>query len=395
MKHHALVAVTWCGLVVTNHTAFAQSWTQTMAPSNYWTSITLPADGTKLTALGGNACYTSTNGGATWLTNSFPTSINGTIAAASADGNHVVAATDNSGEIDVSTNGGLTWNKSTNYVEAAWQSLVSSANGKILVLTESIATVHASTNGGTTWYPLVELPNSGSAIQRAVMSASGNFLGVAVQGYLYTTTNFGKSWVTNPVTTPIGPMASSGDGRKLVTAPYGGNLYTSTNFGATWIQQTNSPDLLWWSCASSADGTRLAAVSGTAGGAGVIYTSSDAGTTWNSNHVPNLQWNEIISSADGNKLFASINGNDPVASGGIWTLQSISAPVVNLSQSNGNLNFSWLMPSTNFVLQQSADLGAGNWTTLTNMPSLNLTNLQEQLALPATYGSGFFRLSAQ
>lgn len=310
---------------------------------------------------------------------------------------HLVAATDNSGEIDVSTNGGQAWSKSTNYAEAAWVSLVSSADGKKLVLTQAGTPGYVSTNSGATWLSLIHLPNGGSDPEYATMPADGNSLTIATGGYIYTTTNFAKSWTTNSVSTPYKQMAASVDGMKLVTAPYGGNIYTSTNSGATWIQQTNSPPLLWWSCASSADGTRLAAVSGISGGSGVIYTSSDSGSTWVSNNVPVQQWAQIVSSADGNLLAAIVNGNDPGTPGGIWISQTTPSPQLNLLSSNGNLNFSWLVPSTNFVLQQCVNLDAGDWATLTNLPALNLTNLQEQATVTPGNGngSGFYRLIAQ
>lgn len=225
------------------------------------------------------------------------------------------------------------------------------------------------------------------------MSADGNSLTLWSIGYIYTTTNFGQTWATNSISTRCQEMAASANGKKLVTAPYGANIYTSTNSGTAWIEQTNSPNLLWWSCASSADGKKLAAVSGTAGGSGVIYTSDDSGVTWLSNNVPSQQWYHIISSADGNKLFAIVNGNDPLAPGGIWTLQTPPAPQLNVSSLSNNLNFSWIVPSTNMVMQESPDLN--NWTTLTNQPVLDYTNLQEQLTLSPTNSTGFFRLVSQ
>lgn len=387
-----------CALLLAAHSAFAQAWTQTSAPSNYWTSIALSADGSRLAAVADDVqgIYTSTNSGATWTSNSFPADVNGTLLAASADGLHLVAATDNSGEIDVSTNGGMNWKKSTNYIEAAWQSLVSSSDGTVLVLTEDGATVHASTNSGATWFPLAELPNSGSGAQYAVMSANASFLGVIAQGGFYTTTNFGMNWTTNSLSLNAiaRTIVGSADGSKLVTAPYGNNIFTSTNFGASWTQETNSPNLLWWSCASSADGTKLAAVCGAAGGADVIYTSTDSGTTWASNSVPADQWSDIVSSADGNELFAIVTGSGAAPRAGVWTLQTTPSPQLNLSTSNGALTFSWLVPSTNFVLQESPDLD--NWIALTNLPALNLTNLQDQLTLaPGANNQDFFRLISQ
>jgi photosystem II stability/assembly factor-like uncharacterized protein len=381
----------FCVLFAVAIPGFSQTWMPTMAPTNYWSSIVSSADGNELAASVNKACYTSTNGGTTWISNNFPAAANGSLLAASADGIHLVSATSNSGEIDVSTNGGLNWTKSTNYLEAAWFSIVSSGDGKTLVLTEGGPTVRASTNSGATWFTLAQLPNNGSAGQFAAMSADGSWLGIAVGGYFFTTTNFGKNWVTNNLSTPYRQIAASADGRELVTAPYGGNIYTSTNFGTTWIQRTNSPDLLWWSCASSADGTKLAAVSGTAGGVGVIYTSTDSGMTWASNSVPNQQWIQIASSADGNKLVAIVNGNDPVAAGGIWTLQTTPTPQINLTSSGANLSLSWIIPSSNFVLEESSNLIS--WEDVTNAPTLNLINLQNQINLSPSNSLGFYRLA--
>jgi hypothetical protein len=398
MKTNAVSMISFSCLLFSGNFGAAQTWMQTGAPSNYWTSIAASADGSKLTGVGNNVCYSSTNSGTTWTSNNVPAFGNGTLLTASADGMHLVAATDNTGEIDVSTNGGLNWKKSTNYFEAAWTSLTSSGDGKNVVLTEAAPLVRASTNWGATWYPLVALPLCNicsESPQYATISADGHCLTIAGPGNIFTTTNFGNTWTTNNLSTPWREMAASADGKKLITAPYGANIYTSTNSGSTWIEQTNSPDLLWWSCASSADGTKLAAISGTAGGTGVIYTSADSGVTWVSNSVPSQQWHQIVSSADGNKLFAIVNGNDPVAAGGIWTLQTTPSPQLNLSPSNGDLNFSWTVPSTNFILQQSPGLGPNNWTSPTNLPALNLSNLQEQLTLTPTNASGFFRLVSQ
>jgi hypothetical protein len=76
--------------------------------------------------------------------------------------------------------------------------------------------------------------------------------------------------------------------------------------------------------------------------------------------------------------------------GGIYTLQTTPAPQLNLAPSGSNLNVSWIIPSTNFVLQQTADLVS--WADLTNAPTLNFTNLQNEIILSPTGSSGFYRL---
>ena len=63
---------------------------------------------------------------------------------------------------------------------------------------------------------------------------------------------------------------------------------------------------------------------------------------------------------------------------------------MQITPTNGNLALSWFVPTTNFVLQQSADLSS--WTDLTNQPVLNLTNLQNEVSLPFSGSGGFYRL---
>jgi hypothetical protein len=77
-------------------------------------------------------------------------------------------------------------------------------------------------------------------------------------------------------------------------------------------------------------------------------------------------------------------------SGLSYTAQSVSAPELNLAPSFTNVALSWIIPSTNFVLQQSSDLIS--WADVTNAPVLNLTNLQNEVTLSPSNSSGFYRL---
>jgi hypothetical protein len=57
---------------------------------------------------------------------------------------------------------------------------------------------------------------------------------------------------------------------------------------------------------------------------------------------------------------------------------------------------SWIVPSTNFVLQQSFDLTTANWVTLTNAPVFDPASLQNQVTLLSSNApQSFFRLSTQ
>ncbi len=198
---------------------------------------------------------------------------------------------------------------------------------------------------------------------------------------------FAQAWTQ--ATTPSGAggwwsVASSADGTKLVSVVYNGSIYVSTNSGAAWTN-TTAPNLSWTGVASSADGTKLVAVVANFPG---IYTSTNSGMTWISNNAPNLDWFSVASSADGGNLVAE-------SGGGIYFSQSVFTPQLNIASANTNLMLSWIIPSTNFVVQQSSDLTSANWTDLTNMPTLNLTNLQNEVMLCPSNSSAFFRLMAQ
>jgi hypothetical protein len=63
--------------------------------------------------------------------------------------------------------------------------------------------------------------------------------------------------------------------------------------------------------------------------------------------------------------------------------------------SGAALGFSWLVPSTRFVLQQNSDLSSTNWMEVPTPPTLDLTNLHQRLTLTPSLGSSYFRLKQQ
>src|ERR1035437_10720298 len=129
-----LAAIPFCGAFTT----IAQTWTQTSAPTNVWSSIACSADGTKLFACGGGGIflgragpvYISSDGGATWTPTGAPSNYWASIAS-SADGTKLVAVagfSNMSGGLYTSTDGGSNWT-SNNIALQIWRSVASSANG--------------------------------------------------------------------------------------------------------------------------------------------------------------------------------------------------------------------------------------------------------------------------
>jgi hypothetical protein len=194
-------------------------------------------------------------------------------------------------------------------------------------------------------------------------------------------------------------IACSADGHKIIVGGYdvtgaGGMamIFSSTNSGNTWVSNNVITDAEYlYSVASSADGTTLIACSE---GYPYVFTSTNSGSTWATNNLPNNMWDGVGTSADGTKLAVTYVGTlaGGLNDGGIYFLQTAPSPQLNSSLTNGTIAISWLIPSTDFILQQSSDLTT--WSDVTNTPVLNLTNLQNQVTLPMSAGDAFYRLAA-
>jgi hypothetical protein len=396
----AIVAV-WSNF----NTAFGQTWTQTTAPTNNlnWASVASSADGSHIVAVASTPTYPyngpiyiSADSGGTWISNTISPK-DWVDVASSADATKLVAV-DFNGQVYTSTNAGT-----FSFISLAPQNLycvASSADSTKLVMAglSVSGSIYISTNSGVTLSPA---SGTSGMIWRSVASSADGTKMVAVNqrsgtpgGSIYTSTDLGNSWVSNNAPNLYWvSVASSADGHILAAAPGGFNLgygpiCVSTNSGVTWMSN-NSPILAWKAVALSADGGKMIAaaikVNGNSTFSNSIFTSTDFGVTWTTNNVPAENWTSIATSADGNMSVAV------TANGGIWISQTTPSPQLNLTPTNTNLGLSWLIPSTNVILQQSSDLIS--WVNLTNQPTLNLTNLNNELVLSPTNSSGFFRLS--
>ena len=409
-------------ILIVTQTTLARQWTQTSAPTNYWQCIAISADGSKLVAgqyPGG--IYVSTNSGGTWTpttaTNEYWTSV-----ASSADGRKLLAAAadisgSNPGGVFTSTNSGSTWS-SNNVPQMYWGSAASSGDGNTLVAVAPIngsqvppGVIVTSTNGGMNWTTnvLTNVFSSHISFQPVgvAVSADGRKMFVAAPFGNFRSTNSGTTWAqqTNGPET-VGPMvysyaspsqyiASSADGTKVVLcelkdlfdnpAP----IFVSTNSGNTWNATSVSNE--WGFVTMSANGNTIIAMTSPIQPVGPMYISTDCGNTWTTNG-PIATWSAAASSADGGKLSAAAQGdaNNDMASGPIYVSQSVVAPQMAIGSAKGNASLSWLVPSTNFVLQQSANLAG--WADVTNSPVLNQSDLQNEVMLPSTNSAGFYRL---
>ncbi len=373
--------------------AFGQTWIPTGAPSNSWSAVACSADGSKVVAATtGNSptgqIFISNDGGTNWTPTGAP--LEGwTLVTSSADGTRLaaLAAVAKFGAYTSTDSGAAwVWHKGPPY---AYGTLDCSADGSTLLGVEVDYNVYLSPDFGDTWVkrrtPIFDINTAAFSTDGTTIVAMSN------GGEIASSTNAGATW-----SQPVGPgssgtwVAGSADLRRLIcltsTLPYpavGQSILTSTDMGQTWV--TNPvPAVDWLAAAASADGTKFVVGSG----CGLIYSSSDSGTTWTSNSAPALHWyrNCLASSADGNTVFAA------ASAGGVWVRRTTPAPVLRAGAVRSGLKLSWLVPSATFQLQQTPSLGAPVWSDVTNLPALNLTNLNHEVFLPQPPANVFFRL---
>jgi hypothetical protein len=397
------------------HAAISQTWQLTGLGTNDWLCIASSANGKTLIAgqwvglLG-----VSTDGGVTWTTNVMTNGYWNSVAS-SADGTKLLAASANVDSTHVcgvflSTNSGASW-VSNDLPAYYWGCVAMSADGTTMAAIapmisgsdlSSVCAVFCSTNSGLNWVSndidFVSAPYSPPSAFNLAMSADGRKIFVVTALDVCYSTNAGTSWMVMSnapsmygATYPNQVIASSADGNKLILcdATYPGNgVYISTNSGNTWNLTSVQTNLFF--AASSADGKTLMA-SPVVLDAGLLplYISTNSGASWTAD--TNENWTGAACSADGGTLFAIAESDANLRSGAIYKYKSMQSPLLSVAPSAGNLQLSWLVPSTDFVLELSADLE--NWSAMTNAPALDPANLEDQILISPTNGAGFYRLA--
>ena len=187
--------------------------------------------------------------------------------------------------------------------------------------------------------------------QNAGQSILGNFSSFANSPW--TLTQAANTWYG---------IASSADGSRLAAVANGVGIFTSINSGISWNNSTPFA-AQWRSIASSADGNRLvAAIYG-----GGVYTNS--GTSWAVTGSGSANWISVASSADGTKLFAAIYGGGVYSSinaGASWTITGAgSANWVSVTCSADGSKFAAAASGGGIFASGGSGAPGANWASVT------------------------------
>jgi hypothetical protein len=183
-----------------------------------------------------------------------------------------------------------------------------------------------------------------------------------------------KNWriPTVPKTRKVFVMASD-DNRFIVMAVEdAGLIYSSDNSGISWTI-IRKPGKYWFQMSYSPQNNTSFYVLAT------IFASTNLEENQT---VKDDNWYSVSSESGGNKLALTGGGSKP-------------APVLSIAYLSNQVMLSWPGSFTNFVPQENFDLNTTNWVTLTNTPTLNSDNQQNEVIFSTTNTSGFFRLVGQ
>ena len=241
----------------------------------------------------------------------------------------VIAAGEAGGPIHVSRDGGATWTTGDS-ANAVWISSAMTASGDRIYAVQYGGDLVMSTNGGASWQAVTSSPlvhaAGGLGFEAVTVSQDGQRIAVAVQdGPIVLSADSGATW--HAATLPDGQpnhwwrwIDGSADGRVLVAVSHNAEVYRSTDAGATWSRLTiavggAAANESWYRVKTSADGSAIALVANTFGGApGTgIYVSRDGGATWTKPFALVTDYTFLAMSADGQRIAASMSNTGSAA----------------------------------------------------------------------------------
>ena len=324
--------------------------------------IAVSSDGSKLVLLSGsvnrnpnaNGIYISSDSGANWAEKSSSLSQTSastpTMAMTSDDGQLIVVTTYTSSILSISRDQGVTWtskdltslrsqcNNQINFLNqpTAPEStgVAMSADGSVIALNVfNSSCMLVSTDSGLNFTKRT-LPSSMFAQGAVHVSKSGNAIWFAKSdtGGLWKLDTTNWSWSSNYSTTVGSPRGLTGsqDGTIIYTAggsgssPFTGLVFKSTNSGTSFTS-LDGTSKNWMGIRSSSDGTNLIGWDYSKN----VWISQDSGANWTNVLNPGVAITSVKFSPDGSKAY--VTTGDYNATGPVTKVYRLSFPVASLT----------------------------------------------------------------
>lgn len=253
----------------------------------------------------------------------------------SSDGLFIVVI-NNPGTIDISTDGGQTWNYKgfiNNWTCCACSRSRHSSGNYYIAVADEKGMLYTSFNNGDL---LIKQSNLGLK-KWSSLSFSNNahrLFATAIDDYLYTGTfiNGTNLLKTNSSQLNWSSVKCSIDGRYIISSEKNGNIFFSNNYGNIFTKKINYNSYDWKSINISTDGSKVIASEY----GGNIWISKDFGDTFNKQtniNMINNSWAFLNQSIDGNLIItANIVGNIFISNNAGDSFQEISGYLLPNSQ---------------------------------------------------------------
>ena len=208
-----------------------------------------------------------------------------------------------SDKINVSIDGGSTWNQYSRpsvCPNSGYYSLSGNSSGDKLYVCGESGFICTSTDFGATW-TATNSPNT--SWQSVTCDSTGQNL-VAVGNNIYYSLDAGATWTATTSTVTLNPTYSFAVSNSTGQYVYYSSgiysvdyIYSSSDYGETWTQQIDSGLNNWSSITCDSTGQKVYALDNT--GQGNFYSSTNYGVTWfveTIPGIPNLQY--IVSNSN-------------------------------------------------------------------------------------------------
>eukprot|EP01040_Poterioochromonas_malhamensis_P015014 gene15014-16723_t len=317
---------------------------QSMGP---WFSLTTDSSGKFVAGANGSSIYLSTDYGKTWIQSLSSPMYSMYSVAINSNGQYVFVG-GCSGPLLYSNNSGGAWYQSSGsgpadnpFNNSCWNSIATDSSGQYVVAGQlanlpggtELGLIYTSKDYGKSWESTSAPKNEWNGV---TSDTTGQYLAAAASDGIYTSTNYGQTWIYQPGApnnyqgqSNYWPyIAADSTGRYLAASSSYSKavIYLSSNYGVNWTL-SSAPIRSWSSLCSDSTGQYL--VAGVY--KGYIYASSDYGATWDRTTAPYGIWTPMACTPSLNRLYAkNANTTDWTgAPGYIYTGVPTSAPSVS------------------------------------------------------------------